>query len=163
MMYNYKAKMSRITATNVDLDDINDFIEEYFVEHLEDWDNLIHCNEIGDDDFRIQRKCYDFIGELFNSSSIDKFDAWTDKYFNVDNISARLLRHIMIFNLREDSEDKTTGVIKPIRQIFNAYAFRFVMSNAEELFLDKFKEVAGIEIDEEDEDKKEGSKSAGKH
>jgi hypothetical protein len=149
--------MSRITATNVDLDDINDFIEEYFEEQLNDWTNLEHCIEMDDDLFAIESesKCEDFISTLFGydkSSGVESFDDWTDKYINVDNISARLLRDIMIFNLRDDSEDEH-GMIKPIRQIVNNYGYRFVRSNVDDIFLDKFISVIT-------EKKKEGSRSA---
>ena len=134
-MYNYKAKMSKITATNVDLNDINDFIEEYFNDQLENGDEYIHLDE-----GLIESKCSEFIASLFdNSSGMESFDAWTDKYFNVDKISARLLIDMMNFCIREDFEDEN-GIIKSIREIFNAYAFRFVISNVDEIFLDKFKE-----------------------
>jgi hypothetical protein len=127
--------MSRITATNVDLNDINDFIEEYFVEQLEDGDEYIHLDE-----GMIESKCYEFIYNVFSrnkSSEIESFDAWTDKYINVDKISARLLIDMMNFGDDYKNED---GTIKSIREIYNTYAWSFVMSNVDELFLDKFKE-----------------------
>jgi hypothetical protein len=115
-----------MTYQIVDMNDMSGLVDNYF-EYCFDGNMLMLDEET------VEQSFDNYINEFFGEGGDGvPFAEWCEMNIDPDKLPPEILIGMLNYMFKEDYTNEDTGMIKPVRDIMNAFAWRVIICNREE-------------------------------